>query len=179
MRRSAQISGGQGTLGRPSRAAAGRAPDRAHPRALRSSSHGQEASRWPAQHGEDRCRASHAVFAGIAATILATPSFALAQAPVPAKNLDLFQGPVLAPLRVIGLGGSFAAYAEGVDAIAANAAAAALREPYSVKCFDYDLSLSLPFPATFRGTDFDNDGKVGFSYDQFVFSTIGASVQAG
>jgi hypothetical protein len=97
----------------------------------------------------------------------------------PERNLDLFQGPVLAPLREIGLGGAFAAYAEGVDAIAANAAAAAVRPPYSVTWFDYDLSLGVSFPAAFRGTDFDNDGKVGFSYSDFVFSTLGASLQFG
>ena len=33
---------------------------------------------------------------------------------------------ILAPARATGLGGSFAAYAEGVDAIAANAGAVAL-----------------------------------------------------
>jgi hypothetical protein len=80
---------------------------------------------------------------------------------------------------VIGLGGAFAAYAEGVDAIAANAAAPAVRAPYSVTWFDYDLSLGVAFPAAFRGTDFDNDGKVGFSYGDFVFSTLGASMQIG
>jgi hypothetical protein len=110
--------------------------------------------------------------------VLAGLPDARSQAP-PAKNLDLYQGPVLAPLRVIGMGGAFAAYAEGVDAVAVNAAAAAVREPYSVTWFDYDLSFSLSFPAAFRGTDFDNDGKVGFSYDNFVFTTLGASVQLG
>ena len=52
----------------------------------------------------------------------------------------LFQGPVLAPARATGLGGAFAAYAEGVDAIASNAAAVAVREPYSFTWFDYDLT---------------------------------------
>lgn len=86
---------------------------------------------------------------------------------------------MLAPLRTTGLAGAFAGYAEGVDAIAANAAAAALREPYSTTWFDYDLTLGISFPATFRNTDFDNDGSVGFKYQNFLFYTLGASVKIG
>lgn len=96
-----------------------------------------------------------------------------------AYTVDIFQGPLLAPLRMTGLGGAFAAYAEGVDAIAANAAAPAVREPYSVTWVDYDLSFSFYLPSAFNGTDFDNDGKVGFRYDNFNFLTLGASLQAG
>lgn len=96
-----------------------------------------------------------------------------------AYTLDIFQGPLLAPLRVTGLGGAFAGYAEGVDAIASNAAAPAVREPYSVTFIDYDLSFSFNLPSAFNGTDFDNDGRVGFRYDNFTFVTLGASAQAG
>lgn len=94
-------------------------------------------------------------------------------------NIDMFQGPVLAPARATGLGGAFAAYAEGVDAIASNAAAVAVREPYSFSWLDYDLSLGISFPAAFRGTDFDNDGEVGFTYNNFLFYNFGAEVQIG
>jgi hypothetical protein len=94
-------------------------------------------------------------------------------------SIDLFQGPVLAPARGTGLGGAFAAYAEGVDAIASNTAAVAVREPYSYTWFDYDLTASLSFPAAFRNTDFDNDGAVGFTYRNFLFYTLGAKVNVG
>ena len=94
-------------------------------------------------------------------------------------NIDLFQGPVLAPARVTGLGGAFAAYAEGVDAIAANAAAVAVRTPYSFDWIDHDVTLGISFPAAFRSTDFDNDGKVGFTYKNFYFYTLGAQLQVG
>lgn len=94
-------------------------------------------------------------------------------------TLDVFQGPLLAPLRATGLGGAFAGYAEGVDAIASNAAAPAVREPYSVSFIDYDLSFSFYLPSAFKSTDFDNDGQVGFRYDNFTFLTLGASVQIG
>ena len=94
-------------------------------------------------------------------------------------SIDLFQGPVLAPARTTGLGGAFAAYAEGVDAISANAAAVAVREPYSFTWFDFDLTASIAFPATFRGTDFDNDGATGFTYNNFLFYTLGAKANLG
>ncbi len=108
---------------------------------------------------------------------------ARAEEPPPIRTndftVDVFQGPLLAPLRVTGLGGAFAGYAEGVDAIASNAAAPAVREPYSVSFVDYDLSFSFYLPSAFNGTDFDNDGVVGFRYDNFTFLTLGASLQAG
>ena len=94
-------------------------------------------------------------------------------------TIDLFQGPVLAPSRATGLGGAFAAYAEGVDAIASNAAAVAVRMPYSTNWFDYDITVGVSFPATFRSTDFDNDGQVGFAYNDFLFYTLGGQVQLG
>jgi hypothetical protein len=94
-------------------------------------------------------------------------------------SIDLFQGPVLAPARATGLGGAFAAYAEGVDAIASNAAAVAVREPYSYTWFDYDLTAGISFPAAFRDTDFDNDGATGFTYKNFLFYTLGAKAELG
>ena len=94
-------------------------------------------------------------------------------------SIDLFQGPVLAPARATGLAGAFAAYAEGVDAIASNAAAVAVRPPYSFSWFDYDLSLGISFPAALRNNDFDNDGAVGFTYRNFVFYNLAAELQFG
>ena len=86
---------------------------------------------------------------------------------------------MLAPSRVTALSGAFAAYAEGVDAIDSNAAAVAVRPPYSLEWFDFDLTLGVGFPATFRRTDFDNDGQVGFTYSDFLFYTLGAQAQLG
>jgi hypothetical protein len=86
---------------------------------------------------------------------------------------------VLAPARATALGGAFAAYAEGVDAIASNAAAVAVRTPYSFDWADYDLTLGVSFPAALRNNDFDNDGAVGFTYQNFLFYTLGAQLQLG
>jgi hypothetical protein len=94
-------------------------------------------------------------------------------------KIDLYQGPVLAPARATALGGAFGAYAEGVDAIAANTAAVAVRVPYSFEWFDHDLTLGISFPAAFRNTDFDNDGSVGFTYENFLFYSLGAELQFG
>jgi hypothetical protein len=77
------------------------------------------------------------------------------------------------------VGGAFASYAEGVDAIASNAAAVAVRVPYSFDWVDYDLTLGISFPAAFRNTDFDNDGAVGFTYQNFLFYSLGAQLQLG
>ena len=100
-------------------------------------------------------------------------------ATTPRPNVDFVQGPVLAPSRVTSIGGAFAGYAEGVDAMAANAAAVAVRPPYSTTWFDHDLSVGLSFPAALSGDDFDNDGQVDGSYEHFFLLTLGASVQAG
>ena len=55
----------------------------------------------------------------------------------------------MAPARATGVGGAFAAYAEGVDAISSNAAAVAVRVPYSFDWIDFDLTLGISFPAPF------------------------------
>jgi hypothetical protein len=94
-------------------------------------------------------------------------------------NVELFQGPILAPLRVTGLGGAYVPYAEGIDGIPANAASPAAREPFSVHWLDYDLAFSVSFPGAFANTDFNNDGRVGFTYNDYIFYTLGAMVQAG
>jgi hypothetical protein len=77
------------------------------------------------------------------------------------------------------VGGAFAAYAEGVDAIASNAASVAVRTPYSLDWIDQDFTVGISFPAAFKNTDFDNDGKVGFTYENFYFYSFGGQLQLG
>jgi hypothetical protein len=86
---------------------------------------------------------------------------------------------VLAPARATALGGAFSAYAEGVDAIASNAASVAVRTPYSFDWIDQDFTVGISFPAAFKNTDFDNDGKVGFTYENFYFYSFGGQLQLG
>jgi hypothetical protein len=93
-------------------------------------------------------------------------------------NIDLYQGPVLAPLRVTAMGGAYAALAEGVDALGQNTAAAAVRTPYSANLLDYDVTLGAYVPGAFGQTDFDNRGEAGLNAFTF-FYTFGALVQWG
>lgn len=91
----------------------------------------------------------------------------------------MFQGPVLAGSRTTGLGGAFAGIAEGVDGDFVNAAAPAFRVPWSVDWFDYDLTAGVTFPGSLRETDFDNNGKPGFPFNNFLFFSVGGNVQFG
>ncbi|MEI7892095.1 MAG: hypothetical protein WCI05_03335 [Myxococcales bacterium] len=73
-------------------------------------------------------------------------------------SMELYQGPVLAPIRVTGLGGAYAAAAEGVEGAAVNAASPAVREAYSPGWWDHDISLGASVLSTLGNTDFDNRG---------------------
>jgi hypothetical protein len=94
-------------------------------------------------------------------------------------TLDLFQGPVLASSRVTAMGGAYSALAEGAEGIPFNAAAASQRYPYSTTRTDWELTGSLTFPASVASTDFDNNGRSGFKYRNFVFGTVGGLIQHG
>lgn len=92
-------------------------------------------------------------------------------------TVDLFQGPVLASSRITALAGSYTALAEGTEGIPFNPAAASFRPPYSTTRDDYDLTAGLTLPASVTGTDFDNNGRVGFTYDRFIWLTFGGLLQ--
>ncbi|AKF85105.1 hypothetical protein MFUL124B02_09400 [Myxococcus fulvus 124B02] len=116
------------------------------------------------------------------AAVLASGGGALADnPPLTGSNyaIDVYQGPVLAPVRVSGLSGAYAPIAEGVEGISVNTAAPAVRSLYSSKHVDYDLSAAFTFPSSLRDTDFDNNGSVGFAKDEFVFVQLGGLIQWG
>ena len=97
--------------------------------------------------------------------------------------LEFYQGPLIAPIRVTGFAGAYTAIAEGVEGAASNAAAPAVREPFSHHWFDYDLSAALSFPGAFARTDFDNRGTVSSTsstrFGQFLYLNLGAQAQLG
>src|SRR5262249_10069488 len=135
-----------------------------------------------------RCRTLVAASVAIAGTALsASPSFAEPcddpkRCPIPSNRyaLDLFQGPLLAPISVTGIAGAYAGYAEGIAGMVANAAAPAVREPYSVSYFEIDGSGSISFPLNFFGNDdFDNSGSPGYDYSNFIYGTLGGVLQYG
>jgi hypothetical protein len=94
-------------------------------------------------------------------------------------KIDLFQGPVLGGARMTGLGGAYAPIAEGVAGFQVNAASPAVRPAHSRSWFDYDYDLGVTFPNSLKKTDFDNNGKVGFAYTNFIFFTAGLNLQFG
>jgi hypothetical protein len=96
-----------------------------------------------------------------------------------AYSVDLFQGPVLAGTRITGLAGAYAPLAVGAEGMNFNAAAPAMRVPYSHDKVDWDVTAGVTFPSSVKGTDFDNNGTTGFAYDNFVFLTGGAQIQYG
>ncbi len=73
--------------------------------------------------------------------------------------LDLYQGPVFASTRVIGLAGAFVAIAEGVDGDTQNPASPAVRAPTSFSSADQELGGSLTFPSGLEHYDYFNSGR--------------------
>jgi len=74
--------------------------------------------------------------------------------------IDLYQGPVFASSRVVGLAGAFVAMADGIDGDTQNPASPAVRVPYSFSDVDYDLGGGLVFPGGLgRSGDFFNSGS--------------------
>lgn len=94
-------------------------------------------------------------------------------------TIDLYEGPVLAGARVIGLGGAYAPIAEGLAGHGYNPAAAAQRVPWSTTWLDWELDGGLTLPASITRTDFDNNGDDGFTNRAAIFLTGGLGMQLG
>ncbi len=97
--------------------------------------------------------------------------------------IELFQGPLLAPIHVTGVAGAYIASAEDTEGAAVNSASPAVRDPYSTTWFDYDLAVGVSFPGAFTNTDFDNHGyqsQLGAnSANSFTDLTLGGQLQFG
>ncbi len=100
----------------------------------------------------------------------------------------MFQGPVLGPSRLLGLGGAYAGVAEGVDGVSSNVATPGVRAPYSSHHVDYDLTASVSLPGSFSSTDFENRGGGGASMpsgqqsssaSNFIYGNAGVLLQVG
>jgi hypothetical protein len=122
---------------------------------------------------------------GVAAALVVLFGAASARAePRPLKDnhfsIDLFQGPILAPIDVTGISGAYAAYAEGIAAMVVNAAAPAVRDPASVNFFEMDGAGSISFPVNlFENNDFDNSGSIDYDYSNNIYGTLGGIIQIG
>lgn len=95
-------------------------------------------------------------------------------------SLDFFQGPALAPIRVIGIGGAYAGVAEGIAGFVVNAASPALRSAGSGKWWEIDAGVSLSLPLVlFERADFDNSGRIDQAYTDFIYVNAGGLLQLG
>jgi hypothetical protein len=99
--------------------------------------------------------------------------------------VEFFQGPLIAPIDVQALGGATTAVAEGVSGSAVNAAAPAVREPYSVHWVDVDVDLGVSFPGAFTRMDYDNHGPSSPTQpnddqvNDFLHAEVGVRVALG
>jgi len=71
-----------------------------------------------------------------------------------------------------------------VEGVYNNAAAPAVREPFSLRWFDYDISIGLAFPGAYGNTDFANRGENGNQRliqrtSRFLYYNLGLQVQFG
>jgi hypothetical protein len=89
------------------------------------------------------------------------PASAQPFAPVTDRNfaIDLYRGPVLGSVQVVGMGGAQIAVARGAAGLEVNPAAAAVRPATSLGRWDWDWNLDYTDPNL--GTDFDNNGLTG------------------
>jgi hypothetical protein len=100
-------------------------------------------------------------------------------------NLEIVQGPLIAPIHVMGVGGAYVALAEGMEGAAVNSAAPAVRDPFSTNWFDYDVSAGVSFPGAFTSSDFDNHGDDAnlpaqhASAGNFLDVNLGGKLQLG
>lgn len=130
-------------------------------------------------------RARRAFAAAIFLSIL--PARALAQKPPPITKsdfgLDLFQGPVTTASRIIGIAGAYTSIAEGCEGEYSNSASPAVRTPYSLTTWDFDVCLGFTNPGAFSGTDFENRGSAYKSlptrFSNSVTYNFGLQVQFG
>jgi hypothetical protein len=118
---------------------------------------------------EPRSWTGRAVVATLSTLVAAsTSSPALADGPLGQNSepirtsrygIDSAAGPILAGTRVIGLGGAYVAIAEGTDGNLQNPAAPAVRTPWSVDHFDFELGFTLLFPSFLKSADYFNTGR--------------------
>ncbi len=100
-------------------------------------------------------------------------------------TFDVFTGPILGSSRITAMAGAYTAIAEGTEGISFNAAAPAIRAPYSTTRDDWDLTGSVTFSnlpflgdASVIATDFENKGLTSFSRDAaFVWASGGFTIQ--
>jgi hypothetical protein len=82
------------------------------------------------------------------------------------------------------MAGAYTALADDVDGVTANAAAPAVREPFSKRWFDLSATSGVSLPGGYAGTDFTNRGENGAEgvinrTNQFLYANLGFRLQFG
>lgn len=98
-------------------------------------------------------------------------------------GIDLSQTPVLAGTRVTGLSGAYVAIAEGIDGVAQNPGAIALRTPWSTDHFDFDIGVGITFSSALARSDVFNSGRRTLAAptgeEALTFLNLAATFQIG
>ncbi|NUQ79858.1 MAG: hypothetical protein HUU21_40670, partial [Polyangiaceae bacterium] len=118
----------------------------------------------------------------MSAFLLLSPIRQASAQPLPDNRyaIDVFQGPILAPIRVTGIAGAYAGQAEGIPGMVTNAAAPAVREADSTNFIELDIAASISIPLSiFERQDFDNSGSIDYQYSDFIYGNLGGMVQVG
>lgn len=135
------------------------------------------------RHGAERSRRGArrlAAAACLVASLLAARAGRADPLETSDYQLDLFQGPLLSPIRVTALGGAYAGYGDGTAGLVANAASPASREISTIRHVELDLRGSVSIPLDiFENNDFDNSGDLDDDYSDFVYVTVGSILHVG
>jgi hypothetical protein len=95
-------------------------------------------------------------------------------------NVDLVNGPIVGPSRVVSLGGAYTALGYGIDNAIITPAAYAARTLWDTRWFEWDVTVDYSPGVLLRQVDFINNGKslLGTNTD-LLFVTLGASATVG
>jgi hypothetical protein len=95
-------------------------------------------------------------------------------------NVDLVNGPIVGPNRVVSLGGAYTALGYGIDNAVITPAAYAARTLWDTRWFEWDATVDYSPGVLLRQVDFINNGKslLGTNTD-LLFVTLGASAIVG
>jgi hypothetical protein len=93
-------------------------------------------------------------------------------------NIDLVNGPIVGPNRVVGLSGAYTALGYGIENAVITPAAYATRTLWETRWFSWDATADLS-PGPLRRIDFINDGQGATKSSDFLFVTVGAGAIMG
>lgn len=105
---------------------------------------------------------------------------ASAQAPQDNRdfNIDLVNGPIVGPNRVVGLSGAYTSLGYGIENAIITPAAYATRTLWETRWFSWDATADLS-PGPLRRIDFINDGRGDTQSSDYLFVTLGAGAILG